>query len=268
MPELTLENHFAGRYRSSGSENPWRHCFMNKGYAFGFLLVLLIVILGLYVAFTGFMASREAQRVQSGPELATPVVLAPATEVPPSPSPSPGPTMLTLPTLVPGLTATLTAMVVPTDVVPAQVTEPVEGEPTELAATEPPPAMPTDTPQPQLQPPTPAAVPAFLFRLAGPPTALTDFASCCYILGTVRDAAGNALEGVQVQVSTTWTPPVISTSKGGVDLGKYDIPIGYDAVTWTVFLVDVAGNQISSQVQIPFDPAVANAYRVDWARTY
>ena len=159
-------------------------------------------------------------------------------------------------------------MAVPTDAVPAEGTEPVEVEPTEAAATEPPPTLPTDTPQPQVQPPTPAPVPAFTFRLAGPPTPLADFASCCYILGTIRDAAGNALEGVQVQVSTTWTPPVISKSKGGVDLGKYDIPIGYDAVTWTIFLVDAAGNQISSLVQIPFDPAVANAYRVDWARTY
>jgi hypothetical protein len=241
---------------------------MNKGYAFGFLLVLLIVILGLYVAFTGFMASREAQRIQSGPELETAVVQAPATEVPDSPQPSPAPTMITLPTPVPGLTATLTAMAMPTGVSSSEGTEPIELEPTEAAATEPPATLPTDTSQPQAQPPTPVPIPSYPFRLAGPPAALTDFASCCYIMGTIRDAAGNGLEGVRVQVSTMWTAPVVSISKGGVDLGKYDIPIGYDSVTWTIFLVDAAGNQISSQVQIPFDPAVANAHRVDWVRTY
>jgi hypothetical protein len=53
-----------------------------------------------------------------------------------------------------------------------------------------------------------------------------------------------------------------------VDLGKYDIPIGFDAITWYVTLIDAAGNQISTQVQIPFDPNTANAYRVDWQRTY
>lgn len=241
---------------------------MNKGYAFGFLLVLLIVILGLYVAFTGFMASREAQRAQSGPELEMAVVQAPATEVPGSPQPSPTATMITLPTPVPGLTATLTAMAMSTGVSPSEGTETAELEPTEAVATEPPAMPPTDTPQPQVQPPTPAPVPSYPFRLAGPPAALTDFASCCYIMGTIRDAAGNGLEGVRVQASTMWTPPVVSTSKGGVDLGKYDIPLGYNAVTWTIHLVDAAGNQISSQVQIPFDPAVANAHRVDWVRTY
>ncbi len=65
-----------------------------------------------------------------------------------------------------------------------------------------------------------------------------------------------------------WTAPVVTASKGGVDLGKYDVPIGRDQVTWNIFLVDAAGNQISSQVQIQFDPNVANAYRVDWVRTY
>lgn len=237
---------------------------MNKGYAFGFLLVLLIVVLGLYVAFTGFMATREAQRAQSGPEPATPMGQAPVSEVTTSPPSSPVPTVMTLPTPVPGLTATLTAMAEPT----GEDSEPAEVEPTEPIATEPPPSPPTDTPQPQVQPPTPAPVPAFPFRLAGPPAEAPEFPSCCYLFGTIRDAAGNPLEGVRVQVWTMWTAPVVSISKGGVDLGKYDVPIGRDAVVWNICLVDAAGTQISSQVQIPFDPGVANAYRVDWVRTY
>ena len=37
---------------------------MNKGYAFGFLLVLLVFALGMYVAYTGFTSSRAAVRAQ------------------------------------------------------------------------------------------------------------------------------------------------------------------------------------------------------------
>jgi hypothetical protein len=59
-----------------------------------------------------------------------------------------------------------------------------------------------------------------------------------------------------------------AVTKGGAEAGQYDIPIGYDVVTWDLILVDAEGNQISTKVAIPFDPAVANAYRVDWQRTY
>jgi len=110
--------------------------------------------------------------------------------------------------------------------------------------------------------------PAYQFRLAGPPTADPGYPACCYIFGTIRDVAGNGLEGVQVQVVNQWTSPAVAVSKGGVDLGKYDIPIGRDMVTWDIFLVDAAGNQISTKAQIQFDPNIANGYRVDWQRTY
>jgi hypothetical protein len=243
---------------------------MNKGYAFGFLLILLIVALGIYVAFTGFMASREAQQAQAGPEAAGPTAEAGTTPeltaAPTSPPAGASPTVLTLPTPVPGLTATLTAMVLPTSEPSTEGTE--AAEPTDPPPTEPPEVAPSDTPTPQAAPPTPVPVPAYQFRLAGPPSPDPNYPSCCYIYGTIRDTAGNPLEGVQVQASTVWTAPVVTTSKGGVDLGKYDIPIGRDAVTWTVFLVDAAGNQISSQVEIQFNPEAANAYRVDWQRTY
>jgi hypothetical protein len=242
---------------------------MNKGYAFGFLLVLLIVFLGLYVAFTGFTASREAQRAQAGREPETAVVQVPATVSLADSLPSPSPSAVSLPTPVPGLTATLTAVAVPTAEPPTEGTEPAEPTlPPPTEPTEPPPELPTDTPMPQAAPPTPVPVPAFQFRLAGPPAPDPNYPSCCYIFGTIRDAAGNGLEGIQVQASTTWTGPAVASSKGGVDLGNYDIPIGRDAVTWNVFLIDQGGNQISSQVQIQFDPNAANAYRVDWVRTY
>lgn len=244
---------------------------MNKGYAFGFLIILLIVILGVYVAFTGFTASREAQQVQAGPEPATPEaqapVAAPTIELAVETSSSPSPTVMALPTPVPGLTATLTAMAMPTGEPSGGETQPAE--PTEPPPTEPPPAVaPTDTLAPQqTEPPTPVSVPAYQFRLAGPPAPDSNYPRC-YIYGTVRDAAANGLEGVRVQASTTWIAPMVAVSKGGVDLGKYDILINCDALTWTVFLIDAEGNQISSQVEIPFNPDAANAYRVDWVRSY
>jgi hypothetical protein len=239
---------------------------MNKGYAFGFLIVLLVLALGLYVAYTGFVSSREALRA----EPTSPPRTGQATRLPVSSLPT---AVATLPTvLTPTLEVTVTlAVATLTSVVEPPPTEPPAPAPTEppaAAPTEASPAFPTDTPAPQTQPPTPAPIPAYQFRLAGPPMADSNYPSCCYIFGTVRDAAGNGLEGIQVQVGNEWNPPVVAVSKGGVDLGKYDIPIGRDVVSWDVLLLDAAGNQISTKVQVPFDPNVANAFRVDWQRTH
>lgn len=234
---------------------------MSKGYAFGFLIVILIVILGLYVAFTGFMSSREALRTQSASAPSTGVVQ--VTTTPTRPAPTPTATMLVIPSPVPGITATLTA-VVPTTVV--ESLPPTEPPP---PPTEPPPARPTDTPTPFAAPPTPVPpAPAYQFRLAGPPTADPNYQICCYIYGTVRDAAGNGLEGIQVQASNEWNTLPPAVTKGGAEAGQYNIPIGREVVTWYVIVLDATGNQISSQVQIQYDPGVANGYRVEWQRGY
>jgi len=110
--------------------------------------------------------------------------------------------------------------------------------------------------------------PAYQFRLAGPPAADPSYQNCCYIFGTVRDAAGSGLEGVQVQAFNEWNTLQPAVTKGGAEAGQYNIPIGRDLVTWYIVVVDAGGNQISSQVQIQFDPNVANGHRVDWQRTY
>ena len=235
-------------------------CSMNKGYALGFLIVLLVVVLGLYVAISGFMSSREAQRAQSAAAASTEAAQPSRTATRPLPTLTD--TAIVIPSPVPGLTATMTAMVATT-----VVTE--EAPPTETPApppTEAPPAQPTDTPPPVVQPPTPA--PAYQFRLASPPTADPDYQLCCYVYGTVKDAAGNGLEGVQVQAFNEWITKPPALTKGGADLGIYDIPIDRDQVTWYVMIVDQAGNQISSQVQIQWNPDEANGFRIDWQRTY
>jgi hypothetical protein len=175
-----------------------------------------------------------------------------------------------LPSPVPGITATLTAAVA-TDVATDVPASPAPAEPTEAEPPPPPteaPAIPSDTPPPVSQPPTPAPNPAYQFRLAGPASPDPKYPLCCYIYGTVRDAGGTPLEGVQVKAFNEWNDLPPAMTKGGGEAGQYNIPIGRDLVAWYVIIVDAGGNQISSQVQVQFDPDVANGYRVDWQRTY
>lgn len=239
---------------------------MNKGYAFGFLIVLLVIVLGLYVAFTSFMSSREALRAQSASSGSSGEVE--ATSTPTRVAPTPTETAFVIPTPMPGITATLTAVALSVVTEPPPATEPPPPAVTEEPATQPPAPLPTDTAAPVLQPPTPVPAPAYQFRLGGPPAADANYQICCYIFGTVRDAAGNGLEGVQVQAFNEWNTLPPATTKGGGEAGRYDIPIGRDLVAWYVMVLDPGGNQISSQVQIQFDPNVANGYRVDWERSY
>lgn len=239
---------------------------MNKSYAFGFLIVLLVIILGMYVALTSFRSSREALRAQA--------TLAPTTGssegnvAPAQPTSEPTATVLVIPTPLPGITATLTAMASTGGTEPAPPTETPAPAPTQLRPTQPAPVQPTDTPLPQVRPPTPIPAPAYQFRLAGPPAPDPAYAICCYLFGTVRDAGGNGLEGVRIQAFNEWNTLAPALSKGGGEAGQYNIPIGSDLVNWYVMVLDGAGNQISSQVQIQFDPNAANGYRLDWQRAY
>ncbi len=234
-------------------------CAMNKGYAFGFLLILLIVILGFYVAYTGFVSSREALRAQFTATPATSVVQ--ATRPPTATATA---TVVVVPTPMPGITATLTALAPVGVTEPPSPTEPPALEPTEppeAEPAEPPPAQPTAAPLP-----TPVPVPVYQFRLL---SARPDAgrAGCCYIGGTIRDAAGNLLEGVRVQAYNEWQA-LEATSKGGVDLGHYDIPIGADKVNWYVIILDAAGNPVSPQAVVQFDPGAAGWYWLEWQRAY
>jgi hypothetical protein len=237
---------------------------MNKGYAFGFLIVLLVVILGLYVAFTGFTASREMLRAQA--------MSAPVTKVAQATRPSIGPSSTVTASLV-LIPTPVSGIISPTFTVSVNVPEPSSAptkpaQPATRVPTEPPPAQPSRTPVAPSQPPTPVPVSSYPFRLAGPPAGDPSYPACCYILGTIRDAAGNGLEGIQVQVANAWTQPLMAASKGGADLGNYDLPIGRDVISWDIFLVDASGNKISPKAQIQFDPKIANAFRVNWQRTY
>jgi len=241
---------------------------MNRGYAFGFAIVILVLVLGMYVAYTGFVSSREAWlarptsppstevgqirptvRIESTAVLTATAVLTTGLENTPSPTP------LTI--VVPSVEAP------PTTDAPA----PAATSTRIPDATDPPPPTLTATPGVQA-PPTPASAPAYQFRLAGPPFPDPNLSNCCYLFGTVRDAAGNSLEGVRVQASNEWNTLPSAVTKGGGELGLYDITIGRDMVAWDVVVLDAAGNQISTKVQVQFDPNQANGIRIDWQRTY
>ena len=226
---------------------------MSKGHAFGFLIVLLVLVLGLYTAFTSFLSTREALRAR--PTLLPGTRVVQATPVPTGPAPTATSSDI--------LTPTLEATVALTVEVPTAVTEPSSPtEPPAPAPTEPPLVQPTNTSAPVVQPPTPAPIPAYQFRLAGPPAADPNYPNCCYIYGTVRDATGNGIEGMQVQALNEWNTLPPAVTKG------YNIPLGHEVVAWDIIVLDAAGNQISTKATVSFDPNVANGYRVDWQRTY
>jgi hypothetical protein len=220
---------------------------MSKGIgsAFGFFLVLLVLGLGMYVALTGFQSSRAALLAEpsSSPK--------PATSTPRPATSTPDYTPI--PTPVPGLTLTQTAMAMP----PTSTATPLGAKPEKPAAATKA-ATPTTTA-------TSASAASFPFRLAAPP-APEPQSGCCYILGMARDAAGVGLEGVLIQAFNEWTRLPPTPTKGGIELGKYDIPIGTDKVTWYVVVVDADGNPLSPQASLTFDPGVAPAVRVDWKK--
>jgi hypothetical protein len=239
---------------------------MNKTYAFGFLIVLLVIILGMYVALTSFRSTRDALRAQAALSEDTPT--SEGSTSPTLPAPTPTETIMVIPTPLPGITATLTAMASAASSESPTPTEPPAPAPTQPPPTQPAPIQPTSTPAQEVRPPTPVPAPAYQFRLAGPPGPDPSYSICCYLFGTVRDATGTGLEGVRIQAFNEWNTLEPAVSKGGGEAGQYNIPIGRDLVNWYIMVVDGAGNQISSQVQIQFDPNAANGYRVDWQRAY
>jgi hypothetical protein len=244
---------------------------MNKGYAFGFLLVLLVFSLGMYVAYTGFTSGRAAVRAQ--PTLPPQTVAARVAPASASPAPTATATTASLPVPIPGITATLTAAALPGDGGPEQPPQPEEPAPSTPApaASLSPPALPgeaTGSPEPVTPPPTPVPVAAYPFRLGGPPVADPSYPTCCYIYGTVRDAGGVPLEGVLVRVFNEWDTKSPAATKEGGEAGQYNVPLGHDVVTWYIIVVDQEGNQISTQASILFDPGAGGGYRVDWQRSY
>ncbi|NOZ07199.1 MAG: hypothetical protein GXP41_12765 [Chloroflexi bacterium] len=227
----------------------------SKGYALAFVLILAIICTGAYVAVSALRANNSRPLVQiERPTEATdsPVTLAVATATPVQPTATPLP-----PTVTPQPPITL----------PIQTATPTtEGKPVRRIATA------TAT----VALPTPTAVPRYAFVQDGPVRG--DFSHNCtagaYILGYVRDAKGTLLEGVQIQATDAWGNNLKALSKGGTDLGKYDIPINSNvADTWNVTITDNRGTPQSLTVAVQhsgqFVPDQQPCWhRLDWKRTY
>jgi hypothetical protein len=89
------------------------------------------------------------------------------------------------------------------------------------------------------------------------------------IYGWVRDAHDENLEWVRVRISDQWGNVAEAISKGGDEIGYYDMVRGLETVTWQVVVVDEAGNPLSPVVTIePIQEAAGCWYQLDWQRTY
>ena len=216
---------------------------VNKLSAIAFVLVLLFVMVAGFVIYTN--VRQELLRPPAPPAPAETLA-----ELTPAPQPLP-------PTATPTLTPP-PATPVPTIIITLPA---VTAQPTIQVATPTPWLVPTRTP-------TPADTTPVLTPLAPSPTPTQpgryafyleddvghDLGAGCmaqYIRGEVRDRAGHPLEGVRIRVYDIWGNEAYSTSKGGVDIGKWDVVLGPTPNIWHVVVVDNAGQPLSPVAVVP-----------------
>lgn len=244
--------------------------------AIAFALVLIFVVIAGLVVYANV-------RGQLGP----PVPAQPAEEVLISPTtpPAPGSTAVliaTVPIAPPEEEALSTPTATPA--LPAATPTPARTlAPTIQVVTPTPTVMPavSKTPTPTgTRPtptrsvwPTPTRPGSYTFYLDG--DVVHDASAGCmaqYIRGIVQDRAGNPLEGVRIKAYDIWGNEVFSTSKGGVDVGKWDIVLGPTDNIWHVVVVDAAGQELSPVAVVPhhqegpFEDACVHI--VNWRRAW
>lgn len=149
------------------------------------------------------------------------------------------------------------------------------------------PAKPSATVQPTLTlapPPTPVAPPtptpavtaatarAFPFALQGPVRHDNECPGQ-YIMGTVRDSAGNPLAGVTVRMEDEHGNSATQVSKSSPgEIGRYNFVLTGEPRRIYVWIVDEGGNPISPRVEIlhllPNSGYEAfTCHYIDWQRT-
>jgi hypothetical protein len=218
----------------------------NKGYGFAFLIVMVVVAFGLYLAFTTFQGLLQGEEpvVQVTPTASLPSIATATPRITRAPD------------------ATDTPFAVPTPIVPTNTPVPPTSTPRPRPTQRP--TQPGPTPPPPTLPPT---LPSFPFRSLGlQPEQAT--AGCGLLYGYIYDAGGVPMEGVRVKAFNEWLEIPPAVSKGGTDLGKYDLVLGEQAVTWYVVVVDAAGNPLSGQAIVSWNRDEACRYRLDWQRSY
>lgn len=213
---------------------------VNKLSAVAFVLVLLFVMVAGYVIYTNIRQELlRPPTVPSPVETTAEVTLAPETPLPPT---------------MPASTPPVTAAPSPTAVTFAPTATP---QPTIQVATPTPWLVPTPagltsgTPE-QRPSPTPTQPGRYAFYLDE--DVQHDLGAGCmaqYLRGEVRDRAGRPLEGVRIKAYDIWGNVFYSTSKGGVDSGKWDIVLGPTPNVWHVVVVDAAGQELSPVAVVP-----------------
>jgi len=93
-----------------------------------------------------------------------------------------------------------------------------------------------------------------------------------YIRGMVQNKAGEPLEGVRLKAFDLWGNEVMSISKGGSDIGKWDIVLGGTENVWKVVIVDQGGVEISPIAVVPHHQEdefkSACVHIVNWRRSW
>jgi hypothetical protein len=263
---------------------------MNKVSAIAFIIVLLFVGIAGYLVYSNIRDDLPTiQIVLPDPEASpTAVVVAETviTQAAPAETDTPAPTD-TPEATQPAPSATPTTIMI-TAVVNTPTATPPAGSTIQVVT---PTSSPTLTPRPDaltatvtpttdlLTLPTSAASttpqPAgnYTFYLDG--DVVHDLESGCmaqYIRGVVRNRAGDLLEGVRIKSFDLWGNEVMSISKGGGDLGKWDVVLGGTENIWKVVVLNEAGVEISPIAEVPHhqDNAFKSAcvHVVNWRRAW
>ncbi|NLE75327.1 MAG: hypothetical protein GX605_01070 [Chloroflexi bacterium] len=251
-----------------------------KSYAIAFLVILIVFCLGAYAGISLFLVGGQRLTTLWSERLAPAhtATSAPPPTSAPAATAAPSATFTAAPVVV---TPTPPAIVTPAPAVitPAAPTATplgaglVGATPTFPWVTNLPTAMtpPGGTPGDIWATPT-APAGRYLFTAVGG-VRHDDTQGCYanYIRGTVRDAQGTPLEGVRVRAYDQWGNEAVAFSKGGTDLGQYDVVIGSTPNLWYVVVLDSAGNPISPVVEVPHRQEGPHQkacwHWVDWRRT-
>ena len=227
-----------------------------RNYAIAFVVILIVFCLGAYAGISGFLllGDRLAKFWARSDESTSVIVSQPT----PTPWVPVAPTSPTIPTPEPPT---------PTPIPPTPTPKPPTATPAMPTTATPSTSMPTQEPTS-----TRTRRSSYLFEPAGPVLHDTEHACTAnYIRGTVVDSEGKPLEGVRVRAYDQWGNEAYAVSKGGVDLGQYDIVIGGAPDIWWALVVDGEGNPLSPEMQVPHrqeGPGEKACWHwVDWQRT-
>ena len=176
-----------------------------------------------------------------------------------TPTPTPTFTLTPIPTdtATPTETPTLAATETPA---PTETPVPTNTQPP------PPPAPPTEVPTPE---PTPTPSYAFKIKEQGNREFQKTNATFVSNIILISDANGTPLGGHRIvgsssdgrtyeSAESSWQLDATSGLEGYIKFGnlKFEPPGGYDDVTWTIYVVDSSGNQVSAPISLtyPSDP--------------